>query len=353
MYYSKTGGFVQAAKELLGNKLKVSATVRADHNEYFHLKLNPRFTVVYSPIAEQNIRVSFQSGYRFPSIFEAFSNVNSGGVKRIGGLRVVSNGIFENSYLRTSIDAFQNAVKNDFNQGIAANTTIEKESGLLKKNPYTYLQPEHINSFEAGYRALFFNGKLSTDADFYYNKYDHFIAQAEINVPNTQKADSIPYYLYDKTRQARYRAWTNSRSTVYNIGGSLGLFYHLSEKLLLTGNVSYSKLQRTANEDALEDGFNTPQWITNFSFGGNRVAGNFGFNVTCKWQSSYYWQSFLTNGNVPAYTTLDAQINHDFIKTKFNVKLGAANLANKYYNSFSGGPAIGGFYYTTLTYSLK
>lgn len=353
MYYSKTGGFVQAAKELFGNKLKVSATLRADHNEYFHLKLNPRFTLVYSPTVARNIRVSFQSGYRFPSIFEAFSNVNSGGVKRIGGLRVVSNGIFENSYLRTSIDAFQTAVKNDFNQGIAANTAIEKESGLLKKNPYTYLQPEHINSFEAGYRALFFNGKLSADADFYYNKYNHFIAQAEINVPGTQTADSIPYYLNDKTKQARYRVWTNSRSTVYNIGGSLGLSYRLSEKLLLTGNISYARLQRTDNEDALEDGFNTPQWITNLSFGGNRVAGNFGFNVTAKWQSGYYWQSFLTNGDVSAYSTLDAQVNYDFIKTKFNVKLGAANLTNKYYNSFLGGPAIGGFYYTTLTYSLK
>lgn len=353
MYYSKTGGFVQAAKELFGNKLKVSATLRADHNEYFHLKLNPRFTLVYSPTVAHNIRVSFQSGYRFPSIFEAFSNVNSGGVKRIGGLRVVSNGIFENSYLRTSIDAFQTAVKNDFNQGIAANTAIKKESGLLKKNPYTYLQPEHINSFEAGYRALFFNGKLSADADFYYNKYNQFIAQAEINVPGTQKADSIPYYLNDKTKQARYRVWTNSRSTVYNIGGSLGLSYRLSEKLLLTGNISYARLQRTDNEDALEDGFNTPQWITNLSFGGNRVAGNFGFNVTAKWQSGYYWQSFLTNGDVSAYSTLDAQVNYDFIKTKFNVKLGAANLTNKYYNSFLGGPAIGGFYYTTLTYSLK
>ena len=353
MYYSKTGGFIQAAKELLDNKLKLSATLRADRNDYFSLKLNPRFTAVYSPVVEQNIRVSFQSGYRFPSIFEAFSNVNSGGVKRIGGLRVVSNGIFENSYLRTSIDAFQTAVKNDFNNGIATNTAIENEKGLLKKNPYTYLQPEHINSFETGYKALFFDGKLNVDADFYYNKYNHFIAQAEINVPNTQKADSIPYYLNDKTKQARYRAWTNSQSTVYNFGGSLGLSYNLSQKFIVSGNVSYARLQRTANEDALEDGFNTPQWITNLSFGGNRVVGSFGFNVTYKWQSGYYWQSFLVNGNVSSYGTLDAQVNADIIKTKVNLKIGATNLTNRYYNSFLGGPAIGGFYYTTLTYAIK
>ncbi|MEO6979136.1 MAG: TonB-dependent receptor, partial [Mucilaginibacter sp.] len=353
LLYSKTGGFVQAVKTLFDNELTLSATLRADRNDYFDLKLNPRLTAVFSPVAEQNIRVSFQSGYRFPSIFEAFSNVNSGGVKRIGGLRVVSNGIFENSYLRTSIDAFQAAVKNDFNQGVPTNTAIENEKGLLKKNPYTYLQPEHINSFETGYKALFFDGRLKADADFYYNKYDNFIAQVEINVPNTQKPDSIPFALNDKAKQSRYRAWTNSRSTVYNIGGSLGLSYNLSQKYVASGNVSYAKLQRTANEDALEDGFNTPAWITNFSFGGNQVVKSFGFNVTYKWQSGYYWQSFLVNGKVQAYGTIDAQVNYDFLQSKLNVKLGATNLTNQYYNSFLGGPAIGGLYYTTLTYTIK
>ena len=279
--------------------------------------------------------------------------MNSGGVKRIGGLRVVSNGIFENSYLRTSIDAFQAAVKNDFNAGIGTDAAIEKEKGLLKKNTYTYLQPEHINSFEAGYRSILFDGQLSVDADFYYNKYNNFIGQVEINVPNTTKPDSIPYYLNDKTKQGRYRAWTNSQSTVYNIGGSLGLSYKLFQKYILTGNVSYAKLQRTANEDALEDGFNTPQWIANFSFGGNRVVGNLGFNATYKWQSGFYWQSFLVNGNVASYGTIDAQVNYDFLKTGLNLKVGATNLTNKYYNSFLGGPAIGGFYYTTLTLAVK
>ncbi|HEY9196820.1 MAG TPA: TonB-dependent receptor, partial [Mucilaginibacter sp.] len=255
--YGKTGGFAQVAKSFFNKELKLSATLRADKNDYFGLKINPRFTAVYSPAPEQNFRISYQSGYRFPSIFEAFSNVNSGGVKRVGGLRVVSNGVFENAYVRTSIDAFQAAVKNHFNAGMSTSAAIEKEKSLLKKNTYTYLQPEHINSFEAGYKSLFINGDLSVDADFYYNRYNNFIGQIELNVPNTQKPDSIPYYLNDKTKQARYRVWTNSQSVVYNIGGSLGLSYRLWQKYILSGNLSHAKLQRTANEDALEDGFNT------------------------------------------------------------------------------------------------
>ncbi|MDQ2793793.1 MAG: TonB-dependent receptor plug domain-containing protein, partial [Bacteroidota bacterium] len=90
--YSKTGGFVQAGGRFFGEKLRLTATLRADKNDYFDLKLNPRFTAVLSPTPRQNFRLSGQSGYRFPSLFEGFSNVNSGQVKRIGGLRVMSDG---------------------------------------------------------------------------------------------------------------------------------------------------------------------------------------------------------------------------------------------------------------------
>jgi len=31
--------------------------------------------------------------------------------------------------------------------------------------------------------------------------------------------------------------------------------------------------------------------------------------LTFKWQSSFYWQSFLVNGTTPAYSTLDAQVS--------------------------------------------
>ena len=150
-----------------------------------------------------------------------------------------------------------------------------------------------------------------------------------------------------------YRAWTNSKSEVHNIGWSLGLSYKMFRNYTLSGNVSYAKLQRTNHDDALEDGFNTPKWITNASFGGNHLIGNLGFNATYKWQSSFYWQSFLVNGQVNHYGTIDAQANYDFLNGMLNLKLGATNLTNKYYNSFLGGPSVGGFYYSTLTLALK
>lgn len=351
LLYSKTGMFVQASKTFR-ERLKLGATLRADKNEYYALKWNPRLTAVYSITPLHHLRLSFQNGFRFPSVFEAFSNVNSGGVKRVGGLPVMSNGIFENAYKRASIDAFQAAVIKDVNQGgLTKNEAIIKNQTLLQKNDYTYVEPEQIRSFEIGYRGALLDENLQLDLDFYYNRYTDFIAQVEMNIPRTSVTDSIPFYLNDRTKQDRYRMWTNSKTTAYNYGAGASLRYAFLKHFSLTANVTYAHLQRKSGNDGLEDGFNTPQWIINLSLGNTNVYRNIGFMLTYRWQDNYYWQSFLVNGNVPAYQTVDTQISKKF-KTVV-VKAGGSNIFNHYYNSFLGGPAVGGFYYTSIAYNLN
>jgi iron complex outermembrane receptor protein len=297
--------------------------------------------------------LSFQSGYRYPVIFEAYSNVNSGGVKRVGGLPVMSNGIFENAWLQTSITAFQAAVLKDMNQGgLSKNTAIEKNKGLLTKNPYTYIRPEHVDAIEAGYRDMFSDGRLFVDLDGYFSRYRNFIAQANMNVPKTSIVDSIPYYLYDNGKQDKYRMWTNSRTAIRIYGFSAGLRYALAKGAVAFVNGTYSKLSKASNEDGLEDGFNTPEWMVNAGVATPHLLGKLGAGMNLHGQSAYYWQSFLVNGNVPAYVTVDAHLTYSFYKDMLGLKLGASNLFNHYYTSFLGGPSIGGFYYLTLRYGL-
>lgn len=352
--YSKTGAFIAASKIFFNQKLKLGAILRADKSDYFSTKINPRFTAVYSPVYAHNFRLSFQSGYRFPSIFEAYSNVNSGGVKRVGGLPVMSNGIFENAWLQTSITAFQSAVLSDINKnGLTKNAAIIKNQGLLKKNAYTYLNPEHVQSIEAGYKGILFEGKLNINAALYFNRYNNFIAQANMNVPKTQNIDSIPFALYDKTSQNQYRMWTNSKTIIYNYGFSAGITYNFTKDLLAESNVSFSKLKNSENKDGLEDGFNTPKWIANVSVTKQNIVKNIDAGIVYKWQNAYYWTSFLANGNVAAYSVVDAQITYSAKKLHSNLKLGASNLFNHYYYSYLGGPAVGGMYYATITYGIN
>lgn len=351
--YWKAGGFIQSSINLFKDKVKVSAVVRIDKNQYFGPKINPRLAVVYSPAPLHNIRISAQTGYRFPSIFEAFSNINSGGRKRVGGLPVMSSGIFENSYTQASITSFQRAVQADVNtSGITLSDAILKEQRLLKKNPYTYLQPEHVTSFEAGYRSALFNERLKVDVDFYYNIYKNLMAQIDANIPKSLNQDSMGYYLQSNSRQNLYRLWTNSKTISYNYGSSFGVSYDMSNKFRIGGNFTYAKLSRTEQRDGLEDGFNTPEWIYNVFVASPDFYKNLGFSINYRQQASYLWQSALATGNVDSYSTLDCQLTAAVLKNSLQLKLGATNLTNRYYYSFVGGPAIGGFYYLSATFAL-
>ena len=88
----------------------------------------------------------------------------------------------------------------------------------------------------------------------------------------------------------------------------MDLRYILNSHYSLSANVGYQTLKKGVTNDGLEDGFNTPEWISTASVNGINIYKSFGFGVTLKYQSNYYWQSFLINGNVPAFFNTDFMI---------------------------------------------
>ncbi len=171
-----------------------------------------------------------------------------------------------------------------------------------------------------------------------------------MNIPRTSVGDSVPFYLNDRNLQDRYRMWTNSKTIAYNYGAGASLRYTFPANYTLATNVTFARLQRRSQNDGLEDGFNTPRWMINVSAGNANVYRNIGLMITYRWQASYYWQSFLVNSTTPAFQTVDAQLTKKF--KSLGLKVGGSNIFNHYYHSFLGGPAVGGFYYTSLTYNL-
>jgi iron complex outermembrane receptor protein len=354
LVYGKTGGFVQVKRAFFDQKLKLNGSLRVDKNSYFAARLNPRLAAVYSPSETHHVRVSYQNGYRFPSLFEGFSNVNSGGVKRVGGLPVMSQGIYERAYLRTSIDAFQAALNTDVNVNrLTLDQAIRKNAGLLGPSPYTYLKPEQVNSYEVGYKGLWLQKRLFIDADAYYAVYRNFMAQVNANLPRGRNPDSLAYYFANAATQDRYRLWTNSQTTVYNYGLSLGLRYAPAGAWSVGGNAAYARLDRTENGDGLESAFNTPRWIVNLSLANANLGRGLGFSVNYKHQSAFLWQSELASGTVPALHLLDAQVSCTLPKPGLLLKLGATNLTNRPYYTFIGGPAVGGFFYTNVVWEVE
>lgn len=355
VYYKKYGAFAQASKTFFEEKLKIVGSLRVDYNTEFDPKVNPRIAVVYTAAEKHNFRASWQNGFRFPALFEALSFVNNGNVRRVGGLSYINEGLgyLENSYTIASVNTFNNAVNADVANGLTPNNAAVKNKAILEITNLSPTRPEKINSFEVGYRSVLLGNKVVVDADAYYNRYDGFLGQVEVSVPSTGKVGTdeavIDMLAANRTKQTRYRVYTNAKQKYDNYGASLGLTYNFYKKWTVAGNLNYNAIVENKQKDVFATGFNTPNWVSNISLGNRELLKNFGFNVVWRWQNTFYWESPLANGDVPAYNTVDAQVNYRIPKIKTTIKVGGSNLFNNRYIQYAAGPTLGGLYYAAIT----
>jgi len=358
VYYKKFGGFTQVTKTLLEEKLKLFGSIRVDYNPEFDPKINPRVAAVYTVAKRHNFRASFQNGFRFPALFEAVSFVNNGNIRRVGGLSYINEGLgyLDNSYTLTSVNTFNAEVNKDISTGLSANDAALKNRALLEVTSLSPTQPEQINSFEIGYKSVLLDNKLVVDLDAYTNEYDGFLGQVEVSVPqaNTISVGTdeavIAMLAANRSQQTRYRVYTNAKNKYKNYGSSLGLTYNFYQKYTLSGNINYNAISENKQQDVFVTGFNTPNWASNVSFGNREVLKDVGFNIVWRWQDAFLWESPLVNGNVPAYSTFDAQVSYKITQSKATIKVGGTNLFNKTYIQYAGGPTIGGLYYAAITF---
>ena len=357
IHYRKYGAFAQITKTFFDDHLKLFASIRYDRNPEFSPKINPRIAAVYTVAKNHNFRVSFQNGFRFPSLFEALSFVNNGGVRRVGGLSFINQGLgyLENSYTLNSINNFNAAVNTDVTSGSTANAAALKNRGLLEVTNLATTRPEKINSLEAGYKSSILNNKLVIDFDAYYNVYDGFLGQVDVAVPENNAiqvgtdAAVVDMLASNKSKQTRYRVFTNAKNKYTNYGSALGLSWNFYKTFSISGNINYNDIKKNNTTDIFVTGFNTAKWGTNFAFGNREILRNFGFNIVWKWQDAYVWESPLVNGDVPAFNTVDAQVTLRVPSLKATIKVGGANILNNRYIQYAGGPTIGALYYTAIT----
>jgi len=361
--YKKYGAFTQVTKTFFDEKLKLFGSIRWDRNPYFDPKFTPRLAAVYTVNQNHNFRFTFQNGYRFPSLFEALSYVNNGRVKRVGSLPFINEGLgyLGNSYTQTSVVAFNAAV----NAAGGSDQAALANRNLLKVADLPPARPEQITSFEVGYKGIVADNKVFIDIDAYTNRYDGFLGQVQVFVPNgvTVGSDAAVLSMLDINRdpttgtstnaasqgQSRYRVYTNAKNIYHNYGSSAGITYNFYQHYTVSGNVSFNKLKAQTASDIFVTGFNTPEWSGNVSFGNREVVKNFGFNVVYKWQQSYLWESPLVTGTVPSIKTVDAQVTYRVPSYYATFKLGATDIFNKRYYQYAGGPTIGGLYYVSVT----
>ncbi|GMN09752.1 TonB-dependent receptor [Croceitalea sp. MTPC9] len=353
--YQEYGAYTQFQKKMMDDRLKVTLSGRYDKNEFFDGFFSPRagLSVTLGENRNHNLRASVQQGFRNPTTQDLFIGLNAGLAVLIGSapdnldrdvrtfdvsqqgqaftgsptVDIVGRAAYENAFSRASVEA---------GNPTAVNTPL--------------VQPEEITAFEVGYRAQV--GKFTIDASGYYNSYDNFISQTQTLVPLYGEAGDggLSLLALQNGDFEVYQVYTNSQEEITSYGGTLGIDTKLAG-FDIGANYTYTKLEDAEDLRArgIRVNFNSPEHKVKLSLGKTDLFKNFGFGVNYRWSDSFFWEASFADGDVPAYSVLDAQINYSVPSIKSVFKAGGSNLlADEYFQAIGSG-LIGSIYYVSWT----
>ncbi len=300
------GAFAQASKNLFDERLKLTGSLRYDKNQNFDGQYTPRFSAVYSPSQEHNIRLSYQTGFRIPTTQNQYIDLLTPAGTLIGGLpefdsryklatgvtrevltdfasnptKYITPAILASAQqyataavtaqvtaaVTTQIDAAiaagaipaanraaaiqstvttqmaTDAVKNTI-ASVTAQVAPAFALATLPKYKAKPLVPEKIQSYEIGYKGLI-GKKLFVDASYYYSVYKNFLGGSTIVVPTVAAGPGLPIEsgLASGSTRAGYSRPANSDEDITISGWALGLNYALDKGYSIGGNISNNQI---------------------------------------------------------------------------------------------------------------
>ena len=347
--YYQYGMYTQAKKDL--GKLTLTGSVRYDKSEFFDGVFTPRLGALYNISKNQNLRLSYQTGFRNPTNQDQYIG--------LVGSRTVLMGSSPDSVDRfnvafdrdrdpnTTDDVAQ--VTGDFVFNNAISTTL-LSTGEVVPVEVKNVEPEYIVSYDIGYR--FNTPTTSFDIAAYLSQYDNFIATQDVLVPlqyggqdvNTAIAngDLFPFSIDG-----------NIDEEVSSYGINVAVNQVLTQKIGMNMSYEYNELDYTpSSENSLfEPSFNTPKHRFKVSVVGQNINNNIGFNVSLRSNSEYEYQASFIDETIEANTVVDAQISFSLDGINSVLKVGGTNIGGDDYVSLVGSGMIGQMFYTSLTFN--
>ena len=335
------GAYGQLSQKLFKDIVKVTISGRYDKNTNFAGRFTPRASAVIKLKQDHNLRLSYQTAYRFPTTQNQWINLLVGGGTRLMGglpqLRDYYNFSGNPGFTLASVQAF----------GASAMAGAPNPT-LLKAQNFGEFKPESSTSFEVGYKGLF--GKmLLIDAYMYNSRYQNFISG--VTVIQSRGSYNPMNLLFESSRIA-YSISTNAPGEVTVKGWGASADFLLPKNFTIGANI-YSDVIGDLPAGFVSY-FNTSKYRTNITFANSGFGTNnrYGFNLVYRNVSDFFYEGTFGTGQMPGYKTLDGQVSYKFPAIKTLVKVGGTNLLNKYYRTGWGNPAIGGLYYVSFAYNV-
>src|SRR6476661_1044827 len=168
---NEVGAYVQAARSILNERVRLTFSGRYDKNQNFKGRFTPRATALIKLANNNNLRLSYQTAYRFPSTQQQWIDlIVQGGVRLIGG-----NKSFADYYnLRNNPIYWYDSLN----------------AGKIVRADFGQSKPESVTSYEVGYKSLIGN-KLLIDAYGYIGQYTDFIIRRLVVQSKTGNPDDL------------------------------------------------------------------------------------------------------------------------------------------------------------------
>ena len=316
---NEVGAYIQIGKKILNDLVKLTAAGRYDKNENFKGRFTPRLTAVIKPAKDHNIRLSFQTAYRFPSTQQQWIDLDIGTGRLLGA----------NRFLWEKYNLISNP---------------GYDPATLSQVNYIQVKPESVTTFEVGYKALITKNILF-DIYGYYGTYQDFLSRRDvIQFTSGQPSDTGAY--------KGYSVVVNSPEKVKTYGWGASLDWRLPMSFVISTNLSSDKIDNVPS--GFQASFNAPSLrsvvsLSNTGFGHKKL---YGFSVSWRWQKGFFYENDFAQGDLPPVHVVDAVINFKCPKIKSLIKLGANNVLNQYYRTAVGNPSIGGLYYISFAYNV-
>jgi len=353
--YNEYGAYVQLQKKLMEERLKLTGSVRYDESELFEGNFSPRLSVAYTAGERRNhnIRASAQTGFRNPTTQDLFIGLDVGRAILVGSAEAnldryvrtfpVSGAGANATGSTTATISGRDAYENSF-------SLSSVNAGAPEASDVDIVKPEQVTAFEVGYRGRL--GKVIVDLNAYFNTYSDFISNETVIVPLYGEVgdNSLSLLALQQGDFKAFQTYTNSDADVKSYGASIGLGAKILGNFDIDANYTFAEEDfDQASAPDFRTSFNTPKHKVKVSFGNTDLFTNFGFNVNYRWSDAFEWQGTFADGDVPAYSVVDAQINYRIPVIKSTFKVGAANIGNNEYFTAFGTGLIGTQYYVSLT----
>jgi iron complex outermembrane receptor protein len=364
--------------------VKVIGSARVDKGTIYPTQFSPRGAIVFTPIENQQFRVTVGRSFQRPNYSELFRKYGFApalGARGPINFRPIVAGINDTlSALTGSTQAVDLA--------LFSNTAPQGDLKGIQPAAYgignSKLDVESNISYEFGYKGVI-NKDCFVTVDLYYSELKNFISgflpgvnrnypswTSKNALPDNLKqyaglVDSMVYNQLSQSDKARLTTYNGAPTflvsntnigKVTQFGFDVGVNYYLTNELLLAGNYSYysfTLVDSTTPNPFLATGENllspnTSPSRVNLS-ATYTVANQFDVSATLRYVEGFKWLAGDFNGSVPSYALVNV---NGGVQATDNIRLGinVFNLLNRKHYEILGGTLMPRIFTANASFTL-